>query len=357
MRVPEAPRVTVKIPEALRPTARAALLLFSIFAVGTIGYLLLGGSEHSVLDAIYMTTITLTTVGFGEVITVSHRPAAEIFTVVLLVAGTGTFVYFFSNLTAFVVEGTVERLFWRRRMTREINRLRDHYVVCGAGHTGEHVVRELSTTGRPFVLVDQNEERVRELHAKCAVEFPAVVGDATEDAVLVAAGLARASGLVACVSGDKDNILVTFTARNLNPGIRIVARCKDVQTEAKLSRAGADAVVSPDRIGGLRLVSEMVRPTVVSFLDVMLRDADQRWRVEEVTVGDGTELDGSTVGSLRDRGSRDLLVLALRGADGSWLYNPDPGHLLRSGTRIVFMGSPEARVMLDRAATSSSHPR
>ncbi len=354
MKIPKARRVTVKIPEPLRPTARAALLLLTIFVIGTIGYASIGGRNSSLLDAIYMTTITLTTVGFEEAIAVSHRPVAEIFTVLLLIAGTGTFVYFFSNLTAFIVEGTVERLFWRRRMTREINRLSDHFVVCGAGHTGEHVVRELSDTGRSFVLVDQDEARVREMHAKCAVEFPAVVGDATEDSVLVAAGLERAQGLVACVSADKDNILVTFTARNLNPGVRIVARCKDVRTEAKLSRAGANAVVSPDRIGGLRLVSEMVRPTVVSFLDVMLRDADQRWRVEEVTVGHGAALDGSTIGSLRDHGTRDLLVLALRGPDAAWIFNPDPGHLLRPGTRVVFLGSSEARSMLERAATSSS---
>ena len=137
-----------------------------------------------------------------------------------------------------------------------------------------------------------------------------------------------------CVTADKDNVLVTFTARNLNPRARIVARRRDVRTEPKLIRAGANAVVSPDRIGGLRLASEMLRPTVVSLLDAMLRDTDRRWRVEEVTVGAGSSLDGMTVGSLHDRRIADLVVLALHTPDGNWLYNPDAERVLRANVGI-----------------------
>jgi voltage-gated potassium channel len=350
MKLPPALNLRAKIPEALRPAVRAAALLVTIFVAGTVGFRIIGGSEHTLLDAIYMTTTTLTTVGFGEVIRVSDRPAAEVFTVLLLLFGTGTFVYFFSNLTAFVVEGTLERLFWRRRMTRDIDQLREHYVVCGAGHTGEHVTRELSETRRPFVVIDQDEGRVRELHTKLGSEFAALIGDATEDEMLAAAGLARAQGLVACVGSDKDNILVTFTARNLNPSVRIVARCRDVRTQAKLARAGADAVVSPDRIGGLRLVSEMLRPTVVSFLDIMLRDTERRWRVEEVTVQTGSPLDGTTIGALHGRRIKDLLILALHNLDGEWIYNPAPESVLQSKSRIIFMGNQETRATLDDLA-------
>jgi voltage-gated potassium channel len=353
MRLPAAPNLRARIPEALRPAAQAALLLVTIFVVGTVGFRIIGGSGHTLLDAIYMTTITLTTVGFGEVIRVSGRPAAEAFTVLLLLFGAGTFVYFFSNLTAFVVEGTLERLFWRRRMTRDIDQLREHYVVCGAGHTGEHVARELSETHRPFVVIDQDEGRVRELHTKLGSEFAALIGDATEDEMLAAAGLARARGLVACVGSDKDNILVTFTARNLNPAVRIVARCRDVRTQAKLARAGADAVVSPDRIGGLRLVSEMLRPTVVSFLDIMLRDTERRWRVEEVTVQTGSPLEGTTIGALHGRRINDLVILALHNLDGEWIYNPAPESVLQSKSRIIFMGNPEARATLEDLARAS----
>jgi len=347
-------RTKMKIPEALRPTVRAALLLLIIFVGGTIGYAIIGGKEHSLLDAVYMTTITLTTVGYEEVIDLTGRPGAQIFTVLLLLTGTGTFVYFFSNLTAFLVEGTLERIFWRRRMAREIDRLSDHYVVCGVGGTGEHIVRELLETRRPFVVIDQDGDHVQQLHRKFDVEFPTVVGDATEDEVLTAAGLGRARGLVACVSSDKDNILVTFTARNLNPRVRIVARCTDVRVESKLAHAGANAVVSPDRIGGLRLISELVRPTVVSFLDLMLRDSERRWRVEEVTVRRQSDLDGKTVGSLRDRAIRDFILLALRTADGKWTYNPGAELMFQAEMGIIFLGSPEARATIERAAASPS---
>jgi voltage-gated potassium channel len=340
------------VPDTLRPTLRAALLLLIVFIAGTIGYGLLGGAGHSLLDAIFMTTITLTTVGYEETIDLRSRPGGQIFTIVLLLVGAGTFVYFFSNLTAFLVEGTLERVFWRRRMAREIDRLDGHYIVCGVGNTGEHVVRELAQTRRPFVVVDQQEERLRGLHARYGIDFPVVVGDATEDTVLAAAGLARARGLVACLSSDKDNILITFTARLASPHIRIVARCADPRVEAKLQRAGANAVVSPDRIGGLRLISEMVRPTAVSFLDRMLRDSEQNWRIEEVVVAAGSLLDGAAAGAVRDRAAYDLTVLAVRRTDGGWVYNPDDTLTLESGTAVIFMGSPEARASLERAAAA-----
>jgi voltage-gated potassium channel len=318
-----------------------------VFVVGTIGYMLIGGAEHSLLDAVYMTVITLTTVGYEEAIAVGSRPVAQVFTMVLLLTGVGTFLYFFSSLTAFVVEGTIDHMFWRRRMSRHIDRLRDHFVVCGAGKTGEYVIRELIATNRDFVLIDMSEERVRDLHQELGVEFAAVVGDATEDAVLAAAGVERARGLIACTEGDKDNILTTFTARSINHRVRIVARCTDVAIEAKLARAGANAVVSPDRIGGLRLISEMVRPAAASFLDVMLRDSEGRWRVEEVRVEEGSDLDGAAVGALRK--TRDLMVLAVA-ADGSWRYNPEDDFSLRSGMEVVFMCGPDAREALEKAA-------
>jgi voltage-gated potassium channel len=342
----------MRVPESLRSTVRAALYLLVVFVVGTMGYTIIGGSDHSLLEAVYMTTITLTTVGYEEAIDLSGRPGAQLFTVVLLLTGVGTFLYFFSSLTAFATEGAMEHLFWRRRMSLDINRLRDHFIVCGAGKTGEHVVRELIETRREFALVDRDEERVREMQKRYGAEFPAVVGDATEDEILKAAGLAHAHGIIVCFSGDKDNILVTFTARNMSPTIRIVARCADSSIEPKLRKAGADAVVSPDRIGGLRLISEMVRPTAVSFLDVMLRDSEKRWRVEEVTVDRGSELDGVTVGALRGRTIRDLVVLAVRATDGEWVYNPDDDVPFRPGTGVVFLGSPDARTTLERATTS-----
>lgn len=328
----------------MRPMARATVLLLGLFIVGTGGYMHFGGPETTWIDALYMTTITLTTVGYGEVVDLSHSPGGRLFTIALLLVGVGAFLYFFSNVTAFIVEGTLDRLFWRRRMARTINTLEDHYIVCGGGKTGEHIVKELLDTRRPFVLIESKSERIDELYSKLKVEFPVVIGDATEDAILREANIEKALGVIACLSNNKDNLVVTFSCRQLSPKLRIVTRCNDTRDREKLKTAGADAVVQPDQVGGLRLASEMLRPTVVSFLDTMLRDKHLGLRVEEVLVSAKSEIRNSTVGQLKARNVHGLLIVALRiEASGVWTYNPDDGEKLTEGTSIVFMGMPETQ--------------
>jgi len=341
---------------SLQPTLRSAVLLLLVFVVGTLGYWILEGADHSWIDALYMTTITLTTVGYGEAIPIVGRPGAQAFTVLLLLFGAGTFVYFFSSLMAFLVEGTVQQLFWRRKMERWIGRLEHHHIVCGGGHSGAVVAQEFLATGRPFVVIERDEAQIEDLRTRLGEEFPRVVGDATEDGVLAEAGIERARSLVSCIASDKDNVLVVFTARILNPALRIVARSVDLAYESKLRRAGADAVVSPERIGGLRLVSETVRPTAVSFLDLMLRDARHAWRVEEVVVGEGSDVENTTVADVRARGIHDLLVMAICGRDGQWVFNPAEAEPLPAGTGVVFLGSPDAREALERATREASAP-
>lgn len=338
----------MQLREAILPTLRSAILLLAVFAAGTFGYRVIGGDAYGWIDALYMTTITLTTVGFAEAIPVNGRTGAQLFTVLLLLSGVGSFVYFFSHLTAFLVEGSVHEIFRRRRMERWIECLEGHHVVCGAGHSGEVVIAELLETGRPLVVVEESRERCDAVVANLGSEVPIVIGDATEDEVLLRAGIERARSLVTCIGSDKDNILVVFAARNLNPRLRIVARSREVVHAPKLRRAGADAVVSPEQIGGLRLVSETIRPTVVSFLDLMLRDTQHTWRVEEVTVAPGSSLDGATVGAVRERGL-DLLLMALR-RDGEWIFNPGAVEPLPAGTGLIFLAGPEGRVALEGAA-------
>lgn len=334
----------------LNPLLRSAVMIGAIFAIGTIGYHQLGAPATSWLDALYMTVITLTTVGFGEIVDLSSQPHGRLFTILLLLAGVGTFVYFISNLTAFFVEGRWGELLWSRRMKRRIDAMNDHTIVCGGGHTGEAVLAELVETGRPFVLVERSHERVAELERALDAEIPVVYGDATDDDTLRAAGIDRAAGLCATVSSDKDNLLVTITARMLRPQLRIVARCVEKRAIEKMRKAGADAVVSPNLIGGLRLVSELIRPTAVSFLDIMLRDREQKLRVEEVPVLGGAPIVGHSVGSLASVRSREVMVVAIRDSDNRWTYNPLPEHRLAVGEAIVFVGSPEARRAMERAA-------
>lgn len=333
-----------------RRLVRSALLVVLVFAIGVLGYLWIGAPDAGLLDAVYMTVITLTTVGYGEVIDLSGNPAGRVFTVLLLVMGVGAFLNFFSTITAFMVEGSLQRLLRKRRMDRSIERLHDHTIVCGGGFTGRHVVRELLDTERAFVLVDNDAERVERLYQSFETEFPVVIGDATEDASLLSAGVKRASGLVACVQNDKDNLMLTLSARLLNPSLRIVCRCINESVEAKILRAGADAVVSPNRIGGLRMISELVRPVAVNFLDMMLRDRQRNLRVESLEIHAGSELADSTVASLRRPEIPDILLLALQLPDGSWHHSPKDDERLRPGFRLVFVGEPAARELLEALA-------
>lgn len=339
------------------PTIRMGLLALGrtlgmialIFGVGVVGYQVLAGPQYGLLDAAYMTVITLTTVGYGEVIDLSNNPAGRIFTMALLLAGVGSFLYFFSNLTAFMVEGHLADLLRDRRMTKKIAKLEGHQIVCGVGSTGEHIIKELVATQRPFVAIDQDEALIRRLEAEVGCEFPSVTGDVTDDDTLMAAGIDRAAGLAACIAHDNDNLLVVVSARMLNPKLRIICRCTEDRVAAKIIQAGADAIVSPNTIGGLRMVSELVRPHVVSFLDIMLRDRKEGLRVEEFPITAGSPLADTTTGALRRRKLPDVLVVALRQSDGSWVFNPDDDATLAPGTTLIFMAAPNGRASLEAA--------
>lgn len=332
------------------PLIRATVLMVAIFVVGSLGYHYLGGPGYTWLDAFYMTAITLTTVGFNETIDLSGNPAGRVFTMVLLVAGVGSFVYFFSQLMGFVVEGSLDHAFLRVRMRKQIAKMTGHHVVCGAGHTGTHVVEELVRTNRPVVLVERDEAAAAALYDAHAGAVPYVIGDAAEDEILREAGVERAAGVVTCFSNDKDNLIVAFSSRALNPSLRIVCRCVDERVVAKMRLAGADAVVSPNTIGGLRMVSELVRPRAVSFLDAMLREHKAPIRVEEVTIGPGSPLADLSLRELRSQQLHDVLIVAAHFPDGTWRYNPDGTVVLEAGTTVIFIGSPEMRERFDRLA-------
>jgi voltage-gated potassium channel len=336
--------------ETFRPLVRSALLVASMFAIGVTGYMIIGGEEHGFIDAIYMTVITLTTVGFGEVIDLSNNPEGRVFTTLLLLGGVGTFLNFVSTATAFFIEGSAQHLFWRRRMTKAISDLADHTVVCGGGYTGAHVIKELHATGRPFVLIEQSTDRVVELTRLLGSEFPAVVGDATDDEALEASGVERAARLVACISNDKDNLIITVSARILNPNLRIVCRCVDERVQEKIRKAGADSVVSLSRIGGLRLVSEAVRPVAVNYLDQMLRDSEKGLRVESTRIHKSSDLAGTRVKDITNRGIDRLLLMATLDDEGKWSYAPSAETELPAGITLVYMAPPEARRELERLA-------
>ena len=314
-----------------------ALFFVCLLVLGASGYRVLA-PHTSWMTAIYMTITTLTTVGFGEF--VNPTPVVRVWTIVILLVGAGTAAYFFTIATAFVVEGSLGHAVWRRRMNKEIAAYTYHYIICGHDETATYSGNELRSIRQPVVLVVENAERASEIRRDFP-ELPMVIGDPSSDDVLQAAGIARCAGVIACAENTKDNLLITLAARHLNPHARIITRVADLAAEQKARNAGASAVVCPTYTGGMRLVSEMVRPTVVSFLDIMLRDRDKNLRVEEVPIGAGATAVGTRIGDINFRRISNALLLACKIDDGKWVYNPPTEMELMPGYTLIVMGSPE----------------
>ena len=325
--------------------AVGALVL--VTGVGVLGFVLLGHGEHGLIDAIYMTIITLTTVGFGEIIDLSNHPMGRVFTIALLLVGMGIVAYTVPMLAAFVIEGQLHHIFRRRRMQKTIAQLSGHYIVCGDVATTWHVAEELVRTGREVVVVAPTEESLEAAYAALG-DVPGLAGDQTDDQLLRAAGIERASGIVFAMDEEKDNILGVLTARRLNPTARIIASTERPEAEDKLRVAGADAIVSPSRIGGLRMASELVRPKVVSFLDQMLREKGGSLRVEEVTVpAEGTAA-GRSLDWLKVEEVEGAVLLAVRRADGGFEFKPSLSTTLEAGMALIVMADAEGRERLQQ---------
>ncbi len=314
---------------------QAFVALAVVFAIGVTGYVWI--ENWSVFDAVYMTMITIATVGYGETNPLSH--SGRLFTMFLILGGIGVLTYGLGAVTSFLVEGEFQRLLRRRKMEKAADRMKDHYIVCGADRTGQVIVEELHKTKRPFVVVERQPEAVRAWQDQGMV---AIEGDATHDTVLIKAGIKHAKGLITVLPTDKDNLFVVLTARGLNPSLRIISKLFEDESAPKLRRAGADEVVSPSLIGGLRLVSVLVRPAAVSFLDKMLREKDQTYRVENIEIKDGSPWIGKKLEELHIADQYGLIVVALQHADGAYTFNPPHSSALKSGDFIVVIGPMEA---------------
>jgi voltage-gated potassium channel len=329
----------------LRRLVLAAVWVLVLFGVGTAGYYVLGlhfNQPVSLLDCVYMTLITLTTIGYGEIFPFAAEPGARLFTMALIVIGIGLFLYFISAATSFVVDGELQSYYRRRRMDRAISRLRGHIIVCGAGQTGLHAYEELRKTRNEVVLIERSHERFRRVAELVGEGLMILEGDATDDAILEEAGIRSARGLISCVYDDKDNLFCVITARTLNPQLRIIARAVEEKAAQKMIKAGADRVVSTHFIGAMRMVSEMVRPQVVEFLDIMLKDQKTIVRIEEVRIGKGSPVVGKPLREAELHRHGDLLVLAAF-QPGTQLYRHNPGadFVLDAGMVLVILGAVE----------------
>ena len=326
-------------------------VMLVVIVGGALGFYAIGRGEWSFFDCLYMTVITVTTVGFGETLPgMDQVHGARAFTMLLLLFGTGSIVFFASTITAVIVEGDLKNALFANKLKKRMKRMQDHVIVCGAGSTGRNVIEELLKTGVSVIAIDVNEAELRDIaekHPKADYSF--IVGDATDDDVMAQTNLANARGLVAALSSDKDNLYLTVSARQDNPKARIVARCAELSHVEKIKKSGADAVVSPNYIGGLRLVSELMRPSVVRFLDEMLRDRRAAYRIEEIVLGDGAKALGSTLREARVRERFGMTVLAVQKAgDTVWSYNPEAGETIGPGTTLVVLGSSDQVAELRR---------
>jgi len=328
---------------ALRNLAYALLSLLLVLLVGTIGYRLLGGEQNSWVDCFYMTFITIASIGFSEVVDLSHYEYGRLFTVFISIMGMGMLGYVLSSVTALMLESDLNVGLRRKKMRQKIAKMEDHFIVCGAGRVGSNVLHELDLTGRLCVVIERDMDSMQkylELHPGQLY----LQGDATDDDVLIAAGLMRARGVFAVAHDDNDNLVISLSVKQLNPKLRVVARCHDLKNADKVRRAGADEIVSPDFTGGLRLVSAMLRPQVVNFLDDMLK-SDDGLRMEEIILP--ANLNSKQLSVLHP-GGQDFVVLAIRRLQGKWVFNPPGLHTLHGGDVMMVMATPEGRSRLEQ---------
>lgn len=342
--------------ELIQRLLTAAGVLGLVLVLGATGYHQFGAGRWAWGDCLYMTVITLSTVGYGETLPGFDAVYfARPWTVGLILLGSGTLVYFVSTFTALIVEGDLGGALRRNRMHKRVEAMKDHVIVCGVGTTGVHVITELLLTETPFVVVDTDEQRLMKLqdeHGEKRMHW--VVGDATDDQVLRDAGVERCRGVLSALHDDKDNLFVTVTARALNSHIRIVAKAIEPTAVDKMKRAGADSVVSTNYIGGMRLVSEMIRPQVTQFLDQMLHDRTKNLRIEEVHVPEGSPLVGLQLRESAIRKVSDVLVIAVRELGGEIVHNPQPGTVITQGMVLIVLARTKDVVRLREGIADGS---
>ncbi len=323
---------------ASRRVLQGIVLLLAIIAIGVAGYRLIEG--WPLLDSLYMTVITITTVGFTEVHPLST--AGRVFTIFLIIGGVGGALYALTGIITFVVEGQFGWTLGRQRMRSRIAQLKGHFVLCGYGRVGEEIARHFKEEGIPFVVIDNHPDCISRLEAAGHLF---IQGDATKDEILKAAGVEEARGLVAAVGTDVDNTYITLSARGLNPRLFIEARASNLEAEDKLRRAGADRVVSPTSIGGRRMAMLALRPAVVDFIDTVTIGRGRDMQLEDVDITPGSRLAGRAVREARRGG--DVNILAMWKKDGRFIASPPDDTVLEQGDRLVVIGSPRALAALD----------
>jgi voltage-gated potassium channel len=307
-------------------------LFVCLFAIGIVGYMVI--EEWPFIDALYMTVITLATVGYGEVHEIS--PEGRLFTVVFIVIGVGFFLYVVGNVIQFLVEGRIRYVLGRRVLDKQISNLKNHIIVCGYGRMGQALCGYLIQRYLDVVVIEQNPDRIPAMD-KDGILY--ILGGATDEAILMRSGIKRARGIITVLGSDADNVFLVLIAKRLNPDIFVVARANQNESEKTLYDAGTDKVVSPFALGGRRMAHAILRPTVIHFLELAFADDDTDIHVEEMIVSASSKLVDV---SLKESGLRkdlNLIIISIKKADGTMCFNPKASYQFEAGDTIIAVGS------------------
>jgi len=325
-------------PQDIRRQLVRAVAVFAFVTVfGAVGYYLIEqGRDWTLLDALYMAVITVSTVGLREVHELS--PVGRFFTIILILGGVGAFMYLVTSIANYVIAGELQGYWSKRRMDRQIARLSDHYIICGYGRTGSQVVLDFKRQQQPLVVIDTSETALGEAREAGYLVVP---GEAGDDVVLKQAGVERARGLVSCVADDAGNLMVVLSARALNEKLFIVARVNVERNTSKLMAAGANRVLWPYGLGGRRMAQMALRPNVVEFLEFVMHDEELELWLEEVTIAIGSTLENAAIGSAAVREKTGAMLVAIRQRTGQMLIAPSADTVMNAGDIAVALGTRE----------------
>ena len=310
----------------------------TIIVAGIIGYMVIEG--WSFIDAIYMTIITITTVGYAEV----HPLTAggQIFSIFLIVGGVSGALYVLSAVAGYIIEGQLGTTLGRRRMQTNIAKLKEHFILCGYGRVGREIARIFTEEGMPFVVIDKDQDSIAEVEKDGHLYM---LADATKDETLKEAGIERARGLIIAIGDDADSLYITLSARGLRPDLFIEARAITSSAEAKLKKAGADRIISPYSLGARRMAELALRPAVVDFIDTVIQRRGQELQLENIAIDGNSALADLTVEEARRR--TKAAILAISKKNGKLVTNPEGEETIQAGDRLISLGTREQLATLE----------
>jgi voltage-gated potassium channel len=309
----------------------AIAMLFLILLIGTVGYHYLEG--FTIFQALYLTVVTISTVGYGDLY--ARSTGGIVFTIFLISAGVGTMFYTASLVAETIVEGRLRAIMGKGKLKRIIKRMKNHYIICGCGRIGFLICRELAAEKVPFVVIEKNPEVIQKIEDE---GFLCYHGDSTNDKSLLEAGIKQAKGIVCVLPTDAENLYVILTAKELNPGVFVLSRSEEEQSEHRLLRAGADRVMSPYNLGGMRMAMAILRPAMLDFIEITTSRQSLDLRMAEVAVSEGSAVTGKTLEESEIRQNYGLIIVAVKKDSGKMVFNPVASYSIESGDKLIALG-------------------